>query len=697
MDPEKLGKIGSKLLKLNNILHKEIPSFKSGKIDKFLRLEHGLFVFFRILCQIRRKRLLDSLVEIKIAGEKRRAMKKILKNLLNFCETAHNLKKHRYLLNWRLLSQKGKSIKTVDLLRLFQNIVKRKKLDYFFDWKRFSLVRRKKPQSLKIDNWIQGLVKLDYYFNKFVILAQIVFLNHLKEIRSLELGREKTLNLVFIRFKRKIRAFGMMKLKENMRKCRGLEDFEEVFRYLRLKKKAWAFYQIIMLQGEEELKERLEKMIENLEKIGKKEAFDEFQRNFKRKRLDEIIEKIIRERKVDVLQKIRLFVRRAQGNQWKIEDLFRILQKLLKKKGFQKLIVREKKLQAANTMKTTLLEIIKEDFKDFIKKIGEFSIGKEENMKKIEDLMRILDKIDKRLGFQALIENKRKSIAAENIKDLLNIKIKETFEDFISKIDDFSAGKEEENLKEIENLKKAEDLEKILEKINKRNGFQALIENKRKSLGDENIKDLLNIKKKDDLKEEENLNKTEDLEDFMRKSDDFSMEKKENMKKIEDLMRILDKINKRLGFQSLIENKRKSIGDIKDLLKTKEEFQDFIRKNEDFSAGKEEENLKKIEDLKKAEDLEKILEKINKRNGFQALIENKRKSIAAEDIKDELKTKEDFQDFIRKNEDFSVLKEEENLKKTEDLKNMKDLEKILDKINKSLGFQILLGKLRIFH
>ena len=90
--------------------------------------------------------------------------------------------------------------------------------------------------------------------------------------------------------------------------------------------------------------------------------------------------------------------------------------------------------------------------------------------------MRILDKIDKRLGFQALIENKRKSIAAENIKDLLNIKIKETFEDFISKIDDFSAGKEEENLKEIENLKKAEDLEKILEKINKRLGFQALIE-----------------------------------------------------------------------------------------------------------------------------------------------------------------------------------------------------------------------------
>ena len=206
----------------------------------------------------------------------------------------------------------------------------------------------------------------------------------------------------------------------------------------------------------------------------------------------------------------------------------------------------------------------------------------------------------------------------------------------------------------------------------------------------------MNIKKKDDLKEEENLNKTEDLEDFMRKSDDFSMEKKENMKKIEDLMRILDKINKRLGFQSLIENKRKSIGDIKDLLKTKEEFQDFIRKNEDFSAGKEEENLKKIEDLKKAEDLEKILEKINKRNGFQALIENKRKSIAAEDIKDELKTKEDFQDFIRKNEDFSVLKEEENLKKTEDLKNMKDLEKILDKINKRLGFQDFIRKIEDF-
>jgi len=97
-------------------------------------------------------------------------------------------------------------------------------------------------------------------------------------------------------------------------------------------------------------------------------------------------------------------------------------------------------------------------------------------MKKIEDLMRILDKIDKRLGFQALIENKRKSIAAENIKGLLNIKIKETFEDFISKIDDFSAGKDEENPKKIEDLKNMKDLEKILEKINKRLGFQALIE-----------------------------------------------------------------------------------------------------------------------------------------------------------------------------------------------------------------------------
>ena len=163
-----------------------------------------------------------------------------------------------------------------------------------------------------------------------------------------------------------------MKLKENMRKCRGLEDFEAVFRYLRLKKKAWAFYQMIMLRGEEELKERLQKMIENLEKIGKKEAFDEFQRNFKRKRLDEIIEKMIRERKVEVLKKIRLFVRRAQGNQGKIEDLFRILQKLLKKKGFQKLIERERRQKAANRMKTALVEIIKEDFQDFIRKIGEF-------------------------------------------------------------------------------------------------------------------------------------------------------------------------------------------------------------------------------------------------------------------------------------------------------------------------------------
>ena len=113
-------------------------------------------------------------------------------------------------------------------------------------------------------------------------------------------------------------------------------------------------------------------MIENLEKIGKKEAFDEFQRNFKRKRLDEIIEKMIRERKVEVLKKIRLFVRRAQGNQGKIEDLFRILQKLLKKKGFQKLIERERRQKAANRMKTALVEIIKEDFQDFIRKIGEF-------------------------------------------------------------------------------------------------------------------------------------------------------------------------------------------------------------------------------------------------------------------------------------------------------------------------------------
>ena len=108
-------------------------------------------------------------------------------------------------------------------------------------------------------------------------------------------------------------------------------------------------------------------------------------------------------------------------------------------------------------------------------KIEDFSMKKQENMKNIQDLEKILEKINKRQGFQVLIKNQRKLSAAENIKDFINKKIIKEFEDFIKKIEDFS-------LKKQENIKNIEDLMRILEKINERKGFQALIENQRKSI-----------------------------------------------------------------------------------------------------------------------------------------------------------------------------------------------------------------------
>jgi len=152
--------------------------------------------------------------------------------------------------------------------------------------------------------------------------------------------------------------------------------------------------------------------------------------------------------------------------------------------------------------------------------------------------MKILNKINKRRGFQALIKNQRKSLAAENFKNLFTIKIKETFEGFIKKIEDFS-------MKKQENMKNIQDLEKILEKINKRQGFQVLIKNQRKLSAAENIKDFINKKI---IKE---------FEDFIKKIEDFSLKKQENIKNIEDLEKILDKINKRQGFQTLIKYQRR--------------------------------------------------------------------------------------------------------------------------------------------
>ena len=142
---------------------------------------------------------------------------------------------------------------------------------------------------------------------------------------------------------------------------------------------------------------------------------------------------------------------KKQENVKKIDDLIRIIEKINERKGFQALIENQRKSIAAENIKDLFNRKITEDLKEFIMKIQEFSIGKEENMKKVEDLMKILDKINKRRGFQALIKNQRKSIAAENFKDFLNKKITDEFDDFISKIEEFSIRKQE-NMKKVEDL-----------------------------------------------------------------------------------------------------------------------------------------------------------------------------------------------------------------------------------------------------
>ena len=309
--------------------------------------------------------------------------------------------------------------------------------------------------------------------------------------------------------------------------------------------------------------------------------------------------------------KIQEFSIGKQENMKKVEDLMKILDKINKRLGFQALIKNQRKSIAAENFKDFLNKKITEEFDDFIRKIEDFSIRKQENMKKVEDLMKILDKINKTKGFQALIKNQRKSIAAENFKNLFTIKIKETFEGFINKIEDFS-------MKKQENMKNIEDLEKILEKINKIQGFQALIENKRKSIAAENIKDFINKKI------------IEEFENFIKKIQEFSEKKQENMKNIEDLEKTLDKINKRQGFQTLIKYQRKSIAveNIKDFLNKKitEEFDDFIRKIEDFSIGKQE-NMKKIDDFMR------ILEKFYEKKAFQAIFDHKNRLKAVENLK----------------------------------------------------------------